>query len=404
MGSTGQEAVGHRPWRLGPRATQWFDVALVGALLLLVAASPTLGQPSFVTLLSGLQILPLLWRRRHPALVFGAVWLLSGAQALTYELPAVGQLAYPVALYSLARYGRVRESWIGLGLSAVATVTAAYVWTVVSGQTYADAMPGIDPPTWRDAIPYTLTVGAIVVASWALGTQSRIRRAYEATLIERGEQMAAEAEQRARSAAAEERTRVAREMHDVVAHGITGMIVQADGARYAAAQDPQVAVRTLETVAGTGRDALAEMRRLLGLLRGTSDPELLPQPGLRELPTLLAADVEAGRVVATLPDPVPEVPDGVALTVYRVVQESLTNVRKHAGPDARATVRVSASDRELHVEVADDGHGAAASAPTGPGRGLGLLGMRERVDVHGGIVTAGPAPGGGWVVRARIPR
>lgn len=372
----------------------------MAGLLLLVAATLGIDQPLYVTALSGLQVVPLVWRRHRPATAFALVWVFSGVQALVHDYPAIGQLAYPVALYSLARFGRPRDSWIGLALSGVATGVATYVW-VMAGRNDPVLVEIQGPVGPRDFVPYALSIGAIVIAAWALGTQARLRRAYEAALVERGERMAAEAEERTRVAAAEERTRVAREMHDVVAHGITGMIVQADGARYAAEQDPAVAVRTLETVAATGREALTEMRRLLGLLRGTSDPELVPQPGLRELPALLAADVEAGRVRATLPDPTPTVPDGVALTVFRVVQESLTNVRKHAGPDATAEVDVRKDGADLVVTVADDGHGAAGSPTSG---GLGLVGMRERVAVHGGTLDVGPAPGGGWQVRARIPR
>jgi signal transduction histidine kinase len=391
---------GRRPWRLGPRATQWFDAALVAGLLLLVAATLGISQPLYVTALSGLQVVPLVWRRHRPATAFALVWVFSGVQALVHDYPAIGQLAYPVALYSLARFGRPRDSWIGLALSGVATGVATYVW-VMAGRNDPVLVEIQGPVGPRDFVPYALSIGAIVLAAWALGTQARLRRAYEAALMERGERMAAEAEERTRVAAAEERTRVAREMHDVVAHGLTGMIVQADGARYAAEQDPAVAVRTLGTVATTGREALTEMRRLLGLLRGTSDPELVPQPGLGELPALLAADVEAGRVRATLPDPTPTVPDGVAPTVFRVVQESLTNVRKHAGPDATAEVEVREDGADLVVTVADDGHGAAGAPTSG---GLGLVGMRERVAVHGGTLDVGPAPGGGWQVRARIPR
>lgn len=390
-----------RPWRLGPEAVQWFDAALVVGLLGLTAVTLLVGQPLHVTALSALQVAPLAWRRSRPATTFALVWLFSGVQALVYDYPAIGQLAYPVALYSLARFGHSRDALVGLVLSLVATGVAAWVW-VTAGR-YDDPPPGVVQPDLSLAtfLPYTLTVGAIVIAAWALGTQGRIRRAYEEALLDRGERMAEEAEQRTRAAAAEERTRVAREMHDVVAHGITGMIVQADGARYAAEHDPAVAVRTLETVASTGREALTEMRRLLGLLRGTSDPELVPQPGLADLPRLLAADVEAGRVRATLPDPAPDVPDSVALTVFRVVQESLTNVRKHAGAGATAAVDVAVDGPDVLVEVVDDGHGAARPSTSG---GLGLVGMRERVAVHGGTLDVGPAPGGGWRVRARIPR
>lgn len=390
-----------RPWRLGPQAVQWFDAALVVGLLGLTGLTVVLGQPIEITALSALQVLPLAWRRHRPTTVFALVWLLSGLQALVYDYPAVGQLAYPVALYSLARFGRARDARIGLAMSLVATGVAAWVW--VNGTRHDAPTAGLSQPelTLTSFLPYTLSVGAIVVASWALGTQARIRRAYETALLERGEQMAAEAERRTREAAAEERTRVAREMHDVVAHGITGMIVQADGARYAAEQDPAVAVRTLATVASTGREALTEMRRLLGLLRGSSESGLVPQPGLADLHRLLAADVDAGRVRAVLPDPLPAVPDGVALTVFRVVQESLTNVRKHAGTSATAEVVLAIDGPDVLVDVVDDGHGAAGTPTSG---GLGLVGMRERVAVHGGTLDVGPAVGGGWQVRARIPR
>jgi signal transduction histidine kinase len=191
-------------------------------------------------------------------------------------------------------------------------------------------------------------------------------------------------------------------MHDVVAHGLSVIVVQADGARYAAAKDPDVAVSTLGTIAGTGREALTEMRRLLGLLRD-GDTGVRPQPSLDDVRHLVEEARAAGtRVDAELPEPTPVVPDGVGLAAYRIVQEALTNVRKHAGPAAAARVRV-AVDRDLRVEVRDDGRGAAA-APGGPdGRGLGLVGMRERTAVHGGTLEAGPATGGGFVVSARLP-
>lgn len=386
-----------RPWRLGPRATTAFDVVLASLLVAGSVVSFAAGYP-YGAVLSVAETAPLFWRRRHPAAVFTVVASVSAVQALTFDLPAWGQMAFPVALYSVARFGRPRDSWVALAVSIVATFTASTVWI---RRSYFSTDPSYRGElTLVDFVPYTLSIGAIVLAAWALGTQARLRRAYETTLIHQGEQMAAEAEQRAIAAAADERARVAREMHDVVAHGITAMIVQADGARYAAEKDPRVATDTLATVAGTGRDALAEMRRLLGLLRGSTDPALVPQPALPDLAGLLDDDVASGRVTADLPDPLPEVPDGIGLTVFRVVQEALTNVRRHAGPNARATVRLTAEPSTLTVEVVDDGHGAAAE----PGTGLGLLGMRERVEVHGGTIEAGPAPAGGWAVRARIPR
>lgn len=390
------DSTGPQPWRMGPRATWLFDLAVVGVLLFGGFVYLAVVRETYAAVLTLAEITPLVIRRYRPGTTFSLVAGVHAVQALTYDYPLWGQIAFPIAVYSLARFGRPRDGWIGLGVSTVAAVVASVVWTRAF---HAELSPDLaDPLTVKDYFPYIASIGAIIVAAWALGTQARIRRAYEDTLVERGQQLAAEAEQRAVMTAADERARIAREMHDVVAHGLSVVIVQADGARYAAEQDPGVAVRTLETIAGTGREALAEMRRLLGLLRGSQDPALVPQPGLADLPTLLSAD--PGHIVSDLPDPLPTVPDGVALTAYRVVQESLTNVRKHAGPDARSTVRLWIDGADLMVEVTDDGYGAAATVETS---GLGLLGMRERVQVHGGSVHAGPAPGGGWTVRARIP-
>ena len=190
-------------------------------------------------------------------------------------------------------------------------------------------------------------------------------------------------------------------MHDVVAHGLSVIVVQADGARYAAAKDPDVAVGTLATISATGRESLTEMRRLLGLLRD-GDTGVAPQPGLDDVRHLVDEARAAGmQVEADLPEAPPDVPDGVGLAAYRIVQESLTNVRKHAGPRAAVALRVTVG-RAVEVEVRDDGRGAAAAAAS-DGRGLGVTGMRERAAVHGGTLEAGPAPGGGFAVSARLP-
>ena len=388
-----------RPWRLGPRATIGFDALVTLAAVAGSASGLVMGSWS-VVVLSLAETLPLAIRRHRPELAFAAVAVASGIQAVTYDYPVWGQVAFPIALYSVARFGRRRAAWAALGVSLAATFTASYVWVnAFNHQVPASYREPVDLSSY---VPYALSIGAIVVAAWALGTQGRIRQAYEAALVERGQRLAVEAEQQAVLAATEERQRIAREMHDVVAHGLSVVIVQADGARYAAEHDPAVATRTLETIASTGRSALDEMRRLLGLLRGSTDAALVPQPSLADLPALLADDLAQGRLVAELDDPLPHVGDGVALAAYRVVQESLTNVRKHAGPTARATVTVRVHDGGLCVAVVDDGHGASAAAVQAH-PGLGLLGMRERVAVHGGTLEAGPAPGGGWAVRARIP-
>lgn len=376
-----------QPFRLGPRGERWFDVGLVAFLLLPVPVFLFFGS-RVEGLLMLAQIAPLACRRRHPTAVFAAVAVASGLQALLVDEPLWGQVAFPVAVYSVARYGSTVASLAAVAVGLVGAGIASYDWL----RPYPDSS--------RTAyVAYALTVGAIVVSAAAVGALRRTRQAYVDALVERGERLEREAAQHAALAAIEERHRIAREMHDVVAHGLTTIVVQADGARAAADRDPRVAAPVLATISDAGREAIAEMRRMLGLLRADAG-ETGPQPRLTDLPTLIAEARAAGTPVATeLPDPLPPVSDGVALTAYRVVQEALSNVRKHAGPGAAATVLLRVADG-LVVEVTDDGRGAAAPYD---GRGLGLTGMRERVTAHDGVIEAGPQPGGGFAVRARIP-
>jgi signal transduction histidine kinase len=305
------------------------------------------------------------------------------------DVPVYSDVAVPVATWSVARFAPWRPAAVVLGAGLVGAVLAPWDWLGPVG--------GSTPSGY---VAYSLTLAAVVVTPWALGTAGRSRERFVDSLVERGERIEREAEQQVRLAAIEERTRIAREMHDVVAHGLSVIVVQADGARYAAARDPEVAHTTLATIAETGRESLTEMRRLLGLLRA-DDTGAAPQPGLGDIEALVAEARELGTVHATLPDPDPDaasVPAGVALTAYRVAQEALSNVRRHAGP-ATTWVTVSVDDA-VTVLVEDDGHGAAAASD---GRGLGLVGMRERVEVHEGSLDVGPRPGGGFRVRARIP-
>ncbi|MEV7429768.1 sensor histidine kinase [Nocardioides sp. NPDC092400] len=384
------------PRRLGPRGRRWFDRLLVLGLLAPLALAAFGGDLAFL-LLSAAAIVPLLWRRSHPVAVFWAVTAVHVLQVLAVDEPVLGQVAWPVAVYSVARHAPARHGWAALAVSALAAVTASLDW----GGTGTDTQ-------WSTVVANTMFLGAIAATAWALGTLGRTRQAYVDALVERSARVEREAAQQVALAGADERARIAREMHDVVAHGLSVIVVQADGARYAARTDPEVAARTLETVASTGREALTEMRRMLGLLRAEDDggtPALRPQPGLADLDALVAEARTAGaRVEARLPDPAAVVPDGVGLTAYRVVQEALTNVRKHAGPDVAVRIEVavtgSAGGRAVEVLVEDDGRGAAAADD---GRGLGLLGMRERVGAHGGSVEAHARTGGGFSVSARIP-
>ena len=385
------------PWRLGPRGQRWFDGLLVVALLL---PAPTwlIGEPRWAyAIFPVLQIVPLWWRRTHPLLSFAGVALASGAQVVFVGDPLYSQAAFPIAVYSVARYAAL---WAGLAAVAVGLVGA-----FVGSYRWLDFWRA-GPVTAAVLAPYVITIAAIVLTAWAIGLTLQSRARYLAAVVERAEQAERAADQQAALAAADERARIARDLHDVVAHGLSVIVVQADGARYAAAADPAAVTPALETIATTGRTALSDMRRMLGLLR--AQPETAetarPQPQLADLVELVDAAGAAGaQVEADLPPPETRVPEAVALTAYRVVQEALSNVRRHAGPAPRVRVRVHLDHRPdlaVEVEVVDDGRGAACRPD---GSGLGLVGMRERIAVHGGDLQTGPRPGGGFRVVARIP-
>ncbi|MEU8350998.1 sensor histidine kinase, partial [Streptomyces sp. NPDC048845] len=238
----------------------------------------------------------------------------------------------------------------------------------------------------------------------------RTRRAYYAQLEERAARLEKEREAQAKMAVAAERARIARELHDVVAHNVSVMVVQADGAAYVLDSSPEQTKQALETISGTGRKALAEMRRLLGVLRTgetTESGEYVPQPDVGQLDDLVeqvrGAGLPVDYQVSGSPRPLAS---GVELTVYRIVQEALTNTRKHGGPNVGATVRLAYQDGELELLVEDDGRGAQRELYEEGGTdglGHGLIGMRERVGMVGGSLDAGPRPGGGFRISAVLP-
>jgi signal transduction histidine kinase len=243
--------------------------------------------------------------------------------------------------------------------------------------------------------------GTALVA-WVLGDSMRYRRAYLTSLEDRAARLERERDAQAQIAAAAERARIARELHDVIAHNVSVMVVQADGASYALRSEPERTAQALTAISHTGRQALAEMRRLLGILRsGDEQADLAPVPGLDQLRELLDQAREAGMSVSlTLEGAVRPLPEGAELAAYRVVQESLTNTRKHGGLAAAAAVTLRYEPDGLLLQVTDDGLGAAAAAD---GVGHGLTGMRERVEMYGGTIQAGPLPDGGYQVTARLP-
>ncbi|MFE7119108.1 sensor histidine kinase [Streptomyces sp. NPDC057654] len=262
---------------------------------------------------------------------------------------------------------------------------------------------------WQGVVAVVFVTVPFVLA-WVLGDSVRTRRAYWAQLQERADRLEKEREAQARMAVAAERARIARELHDVVAHNVSVMVVQADGAAYVLDGSPEQAKQALETISGTGRQALAEMRRLLGVLRteeAGEGGEYVPQPDVEQINDLVEQVRTAGMPVDFQVEGAPRpLPSGVELTAYRIVQEALTNTRKHGGPNVGASVRLTFFDDGLGLLVEDDGRGAQHELYEeggADGMGHGLIGMRERVGMVGGTLDAGPRPGGGFRISALLP-
>jgi signal transduction histidine kinase len=333
---------------------------------------------------------PVIFRRAHPVSAFAVVIVIGAFQVVAGIHTSPTDVAILIMLYTLAAYTPRRTSVPGLVICLVGSAAALVRWW---------------PPAHISALSW-LTVAALVFAgpsllAWVLGDSMRYRRAYYANLEERAARLEAERDAQARVAAAAERARIARELHDVIAHNVSVMVVQADGASYALGNDPQRAAEALAAISATGRQALAEMRRLLGVLRRDEKVTRAPLPGVGQLGELLESTRAAGLPVSFTVEGVPQpLPGGAALAAYRIVQESLTNTRKHAGPQASAEVTLRYLEDALVLEISDDGRGAAARSD---GAGHGLTGMAERVAVYGGSVDAGPRDGGGFQVTARLP-
>ncbi|RJQ80874.1 sensor histidine kinase [Amycolatopsis panacis] len=370
---------------LGERAYGWLrghqSLVDVGAAGLIAAGGLAwglaLGAPPGFLFFSVALPLPLVVRRRSPAGCAGAVFLLALGQWLLvgHDVGAVpADLAVPMAVYACASYGPLWTQRAALAAGLAGAVLGGVSWPLV-------------PVPWWAHLLLGGFLACTVVAAGTLGALHRARRAETAALAER--------------AVLAERNRIAREMHDVVAHTLSIVIAQADGGRYALASAPETAGRALGTIGDHARQALAETRRILGVLRDPGSAESpAPQPGLTDLPGLIEQARRGGQNVRfSFGLPENPVPPGLGLVVYRIVQEGLTNVRRHAGPSARAEVTVHVDSGRLEIEVRDTGVGLLRRT-TG---GYGLLGMRERAAAYGGQVRLGAAPGGGTVLRASIP-
>ena len=390
---------------------------------------------------------PLPWRRVRPVASAVAVYAVALAHLLAGILFLPADFVLLISLFSVTVYG---PRWA----HRTAMVSSA-AGSLVLGLSLA--MQASGPGEAAGVLVFTAMFSTMMfLAVWAFGLVRRSRRETINALVDRAERLEVERDQQAQIATAAERSRIAREMHDIVAHSLSVIIAQADGGRYAGATDPAAATRALTTVSETGRAALADMRRLLGVLRtddrevvgagpvqlthapglnrprlpppapaasaagnrGGSDEspaagsapvtgstrrvELNPQPDSADLETLVTQVRDSGVRISLVRMGTPRsLPPGAGLTVYRVCQEALTNILKHAGPDPTVTVVVTWGVDTLRLAVDDDGRGASADGSHVPG--YGLLGMRERAVIFGGSVTTGPRPGGGFRVRFTLP-
>ena len=363
---------------------EMIDGGIVTAIVVLGTVeiwASDLAEGSQLRLTAGLlaSALPLLARRRYP---LGTLVVIVAALPLSgdlYDETTAIFAAMVTAVFSVAAYADTRRAIAGLVLVLVA---------------FGMGMAA-------DGKPEDIFFAAVICGPiWAGGRLVRANKQTADAMADRAELAEREREERARAAVAEERSRIARELHDVVAHSISVMVVQAGAERRALGDEREDTREVLETIETTGRQTLAEMRRLLGMLRRSDDElELAPQPGMEHVDALIDQVGEAGLpVTLTVEGSRTPLPAGVDLSAYRIVQEALTNALKHAGPaSARVTVRYG--EDELELDIVDDGAGAI----NGDGGGHGLIGMRERVTMFGGDLDAGARREGGYAVRARLP-
>jgi signal transduction histidine kinase len=396
--------LGQRVRRLDARRPWRFDAAVVAAVLLLFCVpdlvhhdadadapqlQPLLAHPPVavtIALQLGL-VLPLFWRRRAPTATFyavAAVFVLQWSVGILLR----ADIAPLIAVYSIVlRVHPARLPWAGVTVAAALGLVA---WRVSDAVSPWDAL---------------FFLYAAATAAAALGVAIRIRRAQLAALRDRALRLEIERDQRSRLATATERTRVAREMHDIVGHSLSVIISLADGGAYAVEGNPARGREALQHIGDTGRLALAELRRVLGVLREESDAvELHPQPGIAEIGALCARVRTAGpNVVYRTAGDLDALDRGVQLAAYRIVQEALTNALRYAGPGTRLDVAVTRDGPRVDITVGDTGPQPPGGAPPPPGpAGHGLAGMHERAALYGGTVEAGPRPGGGWTVRATL--
>ncbi len=374
-------------WHRRPEVLDGAVVVVLEALSSLQIARTHLAWEAW--LFQQLLLLPLLFRRRHPSAVFATVIAVYVAQWSVGE-HLVADFGLLVALYTVAAERGWRRALPAAVILEVMVVATSFR----------------NSPDHGGALGSLVFLTGLATAALFTGTTVHTRGEYLEALEDRARRLERERDQQARLAATAERARIAREMHDIVAHSLSVMIALADGAAAAGARDPEAAHQAMVESAATGRSALAEMRRLLGVLRDGSPAEFQPHPTLAGLDALLTTVRAAGiKADYRVRGRVPDLADTAEANIYRIIQESLTNVLKHARQPTSVTVAVDWMPGLVDIAVTDDGgppvDGWAAAGPPVAG-GHGLTGIKERVGLYRGTVDAGPAPGGGWAVRARL--
>ena len=395
MSTAGRQHAGGRLGHTGRMRTSakaaldagWVPDVAVTALVALVSVPPLvasgtgagIGIPCVVV-----AVAPLLLRRRYPLAVFVFICAVVGVSVAASPRLAL-QLSPVVALSAVAAHCSRRIAYTAAAVLEVGVVVSA---------------PQLDGPWWVNSF----LLSALVAAALGRGFYCGARQGYLEQLRQRAVHLERERDQQGELSAAGERARIARELHDIVAHHLTVIVALSDGAAATAAGAPQRAADTMRTVSATGRLALEETRRLLGVLRdGTELTDHQPRPGLDQIDDLVARVRDAGvPTTLTITGAPPALSESLQVTLYRIAQEALTNVLKHAGSGATASVHLDCSPAQVRLDVRDDGHRPDVEpGPLRPGRGL--LGMTERVNAFGGRIRTGPAPAGGWVVSAELP-
>ena len=430
--------------RLHPVRT---DVMAAAALFTVLVALPWIalgpmvapdpqGRQTAVSLLAGAgMVLPWAVRRVRPVASAAVVTAAAVLHLLAGPEFSLSLLMVPLTVYNLAANAPRSVSVAGLLLGLVGGVAnGVKVWLFPAQFVTPDGLTVRSPAEPLAMVIMAIGCGLMVLTAWAFGDVVRNRRLTVRALEDRAHRLEVQSRQERELAAADERSHIAREMHDIVAHSLQVVISQADGARYAAAAKPALAVTALETIGQTGRSALADMRQLLGVLRETGEtvagvpgvtdddarrpaadaspdgrgtrlpPGRRPQPRLADLPALVETMRLSGLEVSLLETDTPRraLPAGGELAAYRIVQEALTNTLRHGGPDADAFVTLAWTARGLDLQIDDDGCGAAAD-PATRGSGQGLRGAAERAALFGGTLESGPRVGAGYRVSAHLP-